>query len=310
MVKSRSVRSSGVAVSSSRTSERARARPLFADVSDTARWVAHYRALETERPGGMLHDPFARRLAGERGRRIAESLPELSLRWMIPVRARIFDELLLETLATGEITTVLNLAAGLDTRPYRLELPASLRFVEADLPALLANKSELLAQEHPRCALERVPLDVTDERARDALLARLAGEGARVVVVTEGVLAYLAEPEVEALARSLHRASAVRAWILEAAMPVALVRARRAWGAALAAGRAEMKFAPASGLDFYADHGWEPTLVRSLLEEAERYGRQMRFAGLARVVTKWLRGEEAWRKMAMYAVMAKRPSLS
>lgn len=71
------------------------------------------------------------------------------------MRARVFDERSLETLATGEITTVLNLAAALDTRPYRLELPASLRFVEADLPALLAKKSELLAQEQPRCALER-----------------------------------------------------------------------------------------------------------------------------------------------------------
>ncbi len=225
---------------------------------------------------------------------------------MIPVRARIFDELLLETLATDEITTVLNLAAGLDTRPYRLELPASLRFVEADLPALLANKSELLAREHPRCTLERVPLDVTDESARDALLARLADEGARVVVVTEGVLAYLAEADVVALARALYRAPAVRGWILEAAMPEALEQARRAWGAALASGRAEMKFAPASGLNFYAPHGWEPKLVRSLLEEAERYGREMRFAALARFVTKWLRGAETWRKMAMYAVMAKR----
>jgi methyltransferase (TIGR00027 family) len=291
-------------VSSSPTSERKRT--LFADVSDTARWVAHYRALETERKGGILRDPFARRLAGERGRLIAEALPELSLRWMIPVRARIFDELLLETLATREITTVLNLAAGLDTRPYRLELPASLRFVEADLPALLTNKSELLARERPRCALERVPLDVTDERARDALLTRLADEGARIVVVMEGVLAYLAESEVVALSRALYRAPAVHAWILEAAMPEALTQARRAWGAALAGGRAAMKFAPASGLNFYSAHGWEPKLVRSLLEEAERYGRQMRFAALARVVTKWLRGAETWRKMAMYAVMEKR----
>jgi O-methyltransferase involved in polyketide biosynthesis len=77
------------------------ARALVRDVSDTARWVAHYRALESERPGGILQDPLARRLAGERGRAIARALPKLSLEWMIPVRAKIYDELLLETLAAG-----------------------------------------------------------------------------------------------------------------------------------------------------------------------------------------------------------------
>ena len=43
------------------------------NMSDTENWVAVYRALETERrPDALFHDPFARRLAGERGARIAE----------------------------------------------------------------------------------------------------------------------------------------------------------------------------------------------------------------------------------------------
>jgi methyltransferase (TIGR00027 family) len=295
-------------VSSSRTSENEP--ELFADVADTARWVAHYRALETERPDAIFSDPFARRLAGERGRRIAEALPELSLRWMIPVRARIYDELLLETLRDGTATAVLNLGAGLDTRPYRLALPAALRFIEADSPALLASKAELLAREEPRCALERVPLDLTDAGALGALLTRLDDEGARVIVLTEGVLAYLAESDVVALARALDAARSVRCWILEAALPEVLERARRAWGRALERGRAEMKFAPASGLDFYAPYGFTPACTRSLLEEAERFGRQMRFARVARTVTNWLRGPATWRRMAMYAVMEKRQPTS
>jgi methyltransferase (TIGR00027 family) len=279
-------------------------------VTDTARWVAHYRALETERPGGILRDPFARRLAGERGRLIAESLPELSLRWMIPVRTRVYDELLLEALRPGRLTVVLNLAAGLDTRPYRLELPAAVRCIEADLSGILAAKAELLAGERPKCELERVALDLRDGPALDALLARLAAVDARVVVVTEGVLGYLDEATVIALSRALHAAPAVRAWILEAALPEVLVRAQRAWGTALRRGNAEMKFAPASGLDFYVPYGWQPRVTRSLLEEAERFGRQMRFAALARTVTRWLRGPDAWRKIAMYALMEKSPSLN
>jgi O-methyltransferase involved in polyketide biosynthesis len=37
------------------------------NVSDTARWVAMYRALESDRPDAHFHDPYARLLAGERG---------------------------------------------------------------------------------------------------------------------------------------------------------------------------------------------------------------------------------------------------
>ncbi|MDE3110116.1 MAG: class I SAM-dependent methyltransferase, partial [Acidobacteriota bacterium] len=44
-------------------------------VSDTAFWVAHYRAIEGERPDALFHDPLAGVLAGERGRNIAEHMP-------------------------------------------------------------------------------------------------------------------------------------------------------------------------------------------------------------------------------------------
>ena len=48
------------------------------DVSDTARWVAYYRGLESERPDALFHDPWARRLAGERGRQMAERMAKLA----------------------------------------------------------------------------------------------------------------------------------------------------------------------------------------------------------------------------------------
>ena len=57
---------------------------------------------------------------------------------------------------------VINLAAGLDSRPYRIQLHTSLRWIEIDLPAMLNYKQEVLADERPLCALERVPLDLKD----------------------------------------------------------------------------------------------------------------------------------------------------
>lgn len=41
---------------------------LIENISDTALWVAYYRAMETERPDAHFHDPYARMLAGERGK--------------------------------------------------------------------------------------------------------------------------------------------------------------------------------------------------------------------------------------------------
>jgi len=281
------------------------ARALVEDVSDTARWVAHYRALESERPGGILQDPLARRLAGERGRAIAQALPKLSLEWMIPVRAKVYDELILEALAAGGVDVVLNLAAGLDTRPYRLPLPPALHWVEADLPSIIAEKAALLAGERPACELERVALDLTRPAELSALLSRFTASRQRVVVVTEGVLAYLDEADVRALAQALFAAPAVRLWLVEAAMPEVLARARRAWGKTLEPAGAAMKFAPASGLDFFSELGWHARSTRSLLDEAQRYRREMRFAALARTVTTWLRGHDAWRKLAMYGVLEK-----
>ena len=281
------------------------ARPLLEDITDTARWVAHYRALESERPEGILRDPLARRLAGERGRAIAAAMPKLSLAWVIPVRARVYDELILDALRRGGVSVVLNLAAGMDTRPYRLALPPSLRWIEADLPGIVEAKAAALAGETPACRVERVAIDLTDRAALDALLGRLRAEEARVLVVTEGLLAYLGEPEVEALSRALRASPAVDAWILEAVMPVVLVQSQRAWSGRLRLAGAEMKFAPASGLGFFEASGWRPRVTRSLLDEARRLGREMPFVRVARPISIALRGREAWRKLGMYAVMEK-----
>src|SRR5258708_39823095 len=83
------------------------------DVSDTALWVAVYRAEESERKDALFHDPYARRLAGERGRRIVESIPSRrAWGWPMVVRTRVFDDIVLRAVRDEGFDTVLNLAAG------------------------------------------------------------------------------------------------------------------------------------------------------------------------------------------------------
>src|ERR1700687_2092718 len=95
-------------------------------VSDTARWVAYFRALETLRPDALFRDPFAERLAGEHGFHLANTLQDGNKHeWAWMARTYLFDQFLSRTIKDG-IDLVVHLAAGLDARPYRMDLPPAL----------------------------------------------------------------------------------------------------------------------------------------------------------------------------------------
>ncbi len=206
--------------------------------------------------------------------------------WSIAVRTRIFDDLILEAVRGGQIGAVLNLGAGLDARPYRLPLPADLRWIEVDLPDIVASKSKALEGVRPVCRVERVALDLGERGKRQDVLARAAAEAPRVLVVTEGVLVYLDDADVASLADDLGRFFPTGLWLLENVSPDTLVRQRRMWRKALRSAHADHKFAPADGLDFYRPHGWVPRQTKSLLDEAQRLGREMR-------LVKWIRRIES-----------------
>jgi methyltransferase (TIGR00027 family) len=245
---------------------------LVRDVADTAAWVAYFRALESDRPDALFRDSHARRLAGERGRAIAEHLSKGPLRWSLAVRTRVFDDLIRETVAGEKPWTVVNLAAGFDTRPYRLGLPQHVRWIEVDLPRVIEHKRAVLADARPTCDLERFAIDLADDRARAAFWAGVSGE--RILVVAEGLLAYLEPSNVAALAREIRRLPA-SLWLIENVSPDVLAKLQRRWGKPLRSGNAQMKFAPADGLEFFRRYGWVPRNTRGLLDEAERLGREM-----------------------------------
>src|ERR1700740_2767125 len=140
--------------------------PTIRHISDTARWAAVYRARETERKKPVFRDPLARRLAGERGEQIAKATRfHEKHSWSWVTRTYLFDSIIRKQVAQGA-DMVVNLAAGLDTRPYRMELPPSLKWVEVDLPEILGYKEELLKAEKPRCRLERIRADLSNTENR------------------------------------------------------------------------------------------------------------------------------------------------
>jgi len=274
--------------------------PLVSHISDTARWVAMYRAFETERPDAIFRDPYARRLAGPVGERIAAAMGGPRAGWPMIVRTAVLDEIILRVVRDGA-DTVLNLAAGLDTRPWRLDLPASLVWVDVDYPAMHEYKREAMKAEIPRCRVEWSALDLADRPARRALFARVGASSRRVLVVSEGLLVYLDAELVRQLATDLHEPPAFRNWLLDLASPRLLEwLSRRNMGRATAAGGAPMKFGPAEGTEFFGPSGWRELEWRSTGEEGHRLGREMRGAWLWRVF--WLLSTKArreqWRRFA------------
>ena len=181
-------------------------------VSDTALMVAACRAHETELEDAFLRDPFAARLAGERGLAILRALPHSAVvRLGLAVRTRFVDELLLEALAAHAITTVLSVGCGLDTRPWRLNLTSNLRWIEIDFADVLDYKERIMSSETPTCRRERLTVDLNDSGRRRAMYE--AAGSAPALMITEGVLLYLPAATVAALAAESWNHCGVAHWV-------------------------------------------------------------------------------------------------
>lgn len=245
-------------------------RPI-AHVADTAFWVATYRANESARPDALFHDPLAARLAAARGRDIADRIDGgAQVAWLVVMRTCIIDELIRDAIAAG-CDTVINLGAGLDTRPYRLELPPALRWIEVDFAATIDLKNERLASETPRCRLERRAVDLGDATARRALLSEIDASAQKVLVLTEGVVGYLANHEVAVLAADL-RAQPHFAWWIVEYISSGFQRFERlmSWRRRKQMANAPLKFRPGDWLEFFAARGWVSKEIRYLVAEGEK----------------------------------------
>jgi Leucine carboxyl methyltransferase len=164
-------------------------------VPDTALGTVFQRAEESIRRRPLFRDPFGADLAGPQVRDIGRTMGG---NWAITVRARVFDDLLLSAIRKHRVEAVLDLGAGLDARPYRLDLPPDLHWIELDSQPTIEYKERVLAAHRPRCRLERHSGDIADEALRERLFDLAASRPA--LILTEGVLHYLPEEVVKDLA--------------------------------------------------------------------------------------------------------------
>jgi methyltransferase (TIGR00027 family) len=160
-------------------------------VSRTAVVIAQAREAESARPDRLFHDPLAGPLADAAGR-----IPVLSEAGQragehFVLRTRFFDDRLLAATTAG-LRQVVLLAAGLDTRAFRLPWPDGTTVFEVDLPDLVSFKEKTLADlgAQPVCARKVVPVDLREDWP-GALVDAGLDPAAPTAWLVEGVLMYL-----------------------------------------------------------------------------------------------------------------------
>jgi methyltransferase (TIGR00027 family) len=185
---------------------------IVSSVGFTALMVAAGRAVETNRDGGLVDDPWAERFVDAAGTpqrlptRPEEGWPrtgqdpavaaEVDAFWSVMttyqgVRSRYFDAALTAATERG-IDQVVLLAAGLDSRAVRLSWAAGTTVYEVDQPAVLEFKDEVLAEHgaQPRCDRRVVGVDLRDDWV-SALRAAGFDPQRPSVWLAEGLLPFL-----------------------------------------------------------------------------------------------------------------------
>ena len=220
---------------------------LVENISDTARWVAIFRAEESERPDAVFHDPFARKLAGVKGEQIANAI-EFGRKnsWSFVARTYHFDQFIMQHVGQG-YDMIINLAAGLDARAYRLPLPTTLKWIDVDLPGMINYKNEILKDEKTKCEYRTIALDLADRKARLELFQQLNSECKKAFVVTEGLIIYLTPEQVAELATDLSSQNHFHRWIFDLTSPALLEMIQKEMQPALKGSGAVFQFAPEEG---------------------------------------------------------------
>lgn len=243
------------------------------DVTDTALWVAAYRAQESERKDALFRDPHASLLIGDLGNKIAiRTQGSRYTAWSVVIRTLIIDRFIMKLVSEKAIDTVLNLGAGMDTRPYRLNLPSDLRWIEVDFQKIIEHKELKLKNEAPRCRLERLAMDLSVENSREAFLNQVSGQSQNVLVITEGVIPYLTNEEAASLAQSLYQKKNFNFWITEYYSPEILAFLRTPKRIEQMK-NAPFLFYPQNWFQFFKDFGWNELETQYFGVESEKIGR-------------------------------------
>jgi methyltransferase (TIGR00027 family) len=166
----------------------------------TSRWTAAARARESQRSDRLFNDPWAAALAGDAGKAAFErsaGSQDSILDTYLAIRTRFFDDFLMWVTYRQGVRQVVLIAAGMDTRAYRLLFPPYTHVFELDRPAVLNRKAEIMSAIGAKALFfhRLVGVDLNIPWDGDLLEAGF-NPRQRAVWLMEGCLYYLAEGAV------------------------------------------------------------------------------------------------------------------
>lgn len=163
---------------------------------------------------GLSHPAFLTK-EGERLYRLGQPLMRASrliggptLEGFLLARHRIIDHLLTEAIDSGQVSQVIEIAAGLSPRGWRFtqKYGKDLTYIEADLPGMAARKRKLLQGANlmgaKHCVVDFDALATEGPASLDAIAASLDPKQG-VAVITEGLLNYIDRESVKGLWRRI-----------------------------------------------------------------------------------------------------------
>jgi O-methyltransferase involved in polyketide biosynthesis len=234
-------------------------------ISDAALRAVTCRARETRRSDGVLHDPFASHLITDRGEELFRAQVDSAAAFALAVCAATIDEVLHHAVIDHRIHAVAVLGAGLDTRPYRLEQPSDLRWIEADLRPVLGYKVLRLAHVAPSCQVRRVNVDLADAGERRGVLREIAKDVTRGLVLTEGFAMRLGSEAMDDLIERIP--SVFKYWIVDTIAPLPNVSST---GVGRDNHSVEPTGPPEDILGAFERRRWQPVTFRPLKDQALR----------------------------------------
>ena len=224
--------------------------------------MAPCRAHETRHPNGLIDDPFAARLAAERGEDLFAAYGNGLSSSLVSLRSALVDEVLLHVVFDHHIHTVADLAPGLDPRPYRLNLPRDLRWVEVDREAVHDYEALRLAHATPCCQFRRVAADLADASDRNRAIRDIAKYVTHGLVLTDAPFHELPRAAVEHLIDDL--GDVFKLWIV-AGPRLMLDRVTRGLHS-----RTEVLGSMEEVLALFENYGWKPAKYAALEDQARR----------------------------------------
>ncbi|NBH03208.1 SAM-dependent methyltransferase [Amycolatopsis sp. SID8362] len=234
-------------------------------VSYTAQWMAAARAIESERDDALYTDPLARDLAAPDGFRLIERYAGGGLLPFITIRTKFLDDRIGELRSEPAIRQVVLIAAGMDTRAFRLDWPEDTVVFEVDHAPLLAEKQRRLTElgAEPRVDRRVAPADLTGDWLPE--LEKAGFDRSRPTLwVAEALTFFLTEEQAAGLLETLGSASAPGSRLALDILGRALLRSpfSKPFLDRLADDGTPWIFGTDQPVEFLADHGWKVDEVK------------------------------------------------